>query len=335
LASGRPAPAADEAKPAKALPADLDLVPPDAVTFLSLEVGKHWKGAEAKSLEKVSQSHPIVLTWEAIDLSKQIGVPLTDLDRVVVIPDLQGTGTFLIILTTRKAFDRAKVLRALVPEAKEMKAEAKTYYVSDKNALGVHVVNERILLLGGAKGVKAFLSKPAPTGKGSLQEVVAAAATRDHLLVARIDPSNLLAAVNQSGDKGKAFAPLFEAKSWRITLDADKELRINLRLDFGNEAAAKEGQKALQGIAQPLIDYFTFAEKQMGAFFKREADQYKGISELSSRLPRTLQSARAALKDFKSEQNGSTVQGTLRIKTEEPTTSFVLLLSMTPRAAKK
>ncbi len=215
-----------------------------------------------------------------------------------------------------------------------MKAEAKTYYVSDKNALAVHVVNERVLLLGSAKTVKAFLGKPASTGKGSSEEVVAAA-TGAHLLVARVNPSSFLAAVKQSGDRGKAFAPLFEAKSWRITADADKELRINLRLDFANEMAAKEGQTALQGIAQPLSDYFTFAEKQMDAFFKREADQYKGIAELSSRLPKTLQSARAGLKDFKSEQNGSTVQGTLRIKTEEPATSFVLLLSMMPRAAKK
>jgi hypothetical protein len=331
-----PSLAADDAKPAKALPADLALVPEDAAAFLYLEVGKHWNGPEAMTLEKVAQSHPIVPTWWARDLAKHIGVNLTDLERVVaIIADFQKMEDFVAILTTRKPFDRAKVLGALVPEAKEMKVEAKTYYVSGKSPLGVRVVNERTLLLGSANGVKGFLSKTAATGKGPLQGAVAAAATGEHLLVARINPSYFLAAVKSAGDKGKTFVPLFAAKSWQITADAAKELRINLRLDFANEAAAKEGQKALKGIVEPLIDFTFFAEKGMDAFYKREADKYKGIPELSSRYPKLFQSTRTALKDFKSEQVGSTVRGTLHIKTDEPVTSFVLLLSMMPRAAKE
>jgi hypothetical protein len=94
-------------------------------------------------------------------------------------------------------------------------------------------------------------------------------------------------------------------------------------------------QVALQKCAQALIDFCGFAKKGMDSFYKREADKYKGITELSSRYPKLFESTRAALKDFKSEQNGSTVQGTLRIKTNEPATSFVLLLSMMPRKAKE
>ncbi len=75
LAGGRPTPVAGATAPAKALPADLALVPSDAAAFLSLEVGKHWNGKEAKALQNVSQAHPIVVTWWARDLAKEIGIP--------------------------------------------------------------------------------------------------------------------------------------------------------------------------------------------------------------------------------------------------------------------
>jgi hypothetical protein len=336
LASGRSSPAADDAKPAKVLPADLALVPEDAAAFLCLRVGPYWNGAEAESLKKITQAHPLVLTWETKDFDKEIGLSMADIERVVlVVPEFKAkVNAPAWIFTTGKPFDHGKVLGVLVPESKEIKVGAKKYLVSDKSPNGVQVVNERVLLMGTAKSVQSFLSRSAAEQGGSLGQTIAAAAEK-HLLVAGVNPSAFLTAVKNSGDKGKAFVPLFEAKSWRITADAAKELRINLRLDFANEAAAKEGQKALQGIVEPLIDFCTFAEKGMNDFYKREADKYKGITELSSRYPKLFENARAALKEFKSEQNGSTVQGTLQIKTDEPATSFVLLLSMMPREAKK
>jgi hypothetical protein len=336
LASGRSSLTADDAKPTKALPADLTLVPEDAAAFLCLQVGPYWNGAEAESLKKITQAHPLVLTWETKDFDKQIGLNMAEIERfVLVVPEFKAKGnTAAWIFTTGKPFNRDKVLEAIVPEPKEMRIGAIKYFISDKRPEGVQIVNKQTLVMSTATGLRTFLSRPTGAKEGALRQAVGAAADK-HLLIAGMVPSVFLPAVKNSGDKGKAFVPLFEAKSWQITADAAKELRINLRLDFANEAAAKEGQKALQGIVEPLIDFCTFAEKGMNDFYKREADKYKGITELSSRYPKLFENARAALKDFKSEQNGSTVQGTLRIKTDEPVTSFVLLLSMMPREAKK
>jgi hypothetical protein len=275
-----------------------------------------------------------VLTWWTKDLEKQIGLSMADIERVVMVThDIKEINDVIFLLTTRKAFDRDKVFAALVPEAKEEKIGAKTYYVSPKSSLSAQVVNERVLLAGMTLGVKKFLSRPAAKQRGTLQQAVATAADK-HLLVAAANPSAFLPAVKNSGEKGKPFVPLFEAKSWRITVDAAKELQINLRLDFADEAAAEKGQTALKNLVEPLIDFTFFADKGMKDFYKREADKYKGITELSSRYPKLFENTRAALKEFKSEQKGSTVQGTLRIKTDEPVTSFVLLLSMMPRGAK-
>ncbi len=335
LADGRSSLAADDAKAEKALPADLALIPEDTTAFLCFQVGRYWNGPEAESLKKISQAHPLVMTWETKELEKETGLSVAEIERfVLVIPEFKVKGNIAAwIFTTRKPFDRDKVLDAVAPEAKEMKVGTKTYLVSDKSSSGIQVVNERTLMMGTATGLRTFLSRPPVAKEGALRQAVAAAADK-HLLVAGMVPSVFLPVVKNSGDKGKAFVPLFEAKSWRITVDAAKELRINLHLDFANETAAKEGQTALKNLVEPLIDFTFFADKGMNAFYKREADKYKGITELSSRYPKLFENTRAALKEFQSEQKGSTVEGTLRIKTDEPATSFVLLLSMMPRAAK-
>jgi hypothetical protein len=326
--------AADEAKPAKsALPADLALVPEDAALFLRLEVGSHWNGRESATLKKITKAHPVVVTNWAQDLDKQVGLKMEDIERaVIVVPDFKTPDGFAVILTARKPLDRDKVLGALVPEAQEKKVASKTYYVSDKSHLGAQIVNERVLLVGTAKGVKAFLSRPAAKD-GSLRSAIDAAAGK-HFLVVGVNPAAFRAAVTKGGDDAKPFLPLFEAKSWRITMDAAKELRINLRLDFADEDAAKAGQKALTAIVPPLTRYFEMVEKEFPAFAKREEGKYPNVSDAVTRLVDLSKFGRAALKDFAPERKGSTVEGSLRIKTAEPATTFILLLSLMPRAAK-
>lgn len=332
-----PAAAADDSKGSKiALPDDLALIPNDAAAFLCLQVGKHWNGPEAESLKKIAQAHPLVLTSWSEDIEKEIGLSISEIERfVLVIPDFKAKGNIAAwILTTSKPFNRDKVLSMVVPEPKQTMIGSKKYFVSDKSPNGVQIVNGRTLIEGSAVGLRAFLSRPHGAKGGPLQQAVASAA-ENHFLIAGFVPAVFLPVIKNSGDQGKAFAPLFEAKSWRITADVAKELRINLRFDYADEAAAKEGQKALQELTKPLIDFTFVAEKGMDDFFKREAEKYKGIKELSSRYPTLFENTRAALKDLQVDQKGANVQGTLRIKTNEPATSFVLLLSLVPRPAKK
>jgi hypothetical protein len=335
LAGGTPLCAADEARPAKAdLPADLALVPPGAPVFLCFQVGPYWNGPEAEVLKKVTQAHPVVVTSIANDLEKQTGLAMSDIEQVVVSFPGEKLIDPLMIITTRKPFDRDKVLGALVPDAKEAMAGATKFYTSDKSILGVRVVNDRTLLLGDAEWVRTFLARPAAAGGGALEETVKAAAGK-HLLVVGVVPTILRAEVKNAGPKGEPFVPLMEAKFWELTVDAAEDLRVNVRMTFASEESAKEGQTALKAVGPALAGYLEFCEKEMPPFLKRESAKYPGAKDLSPRLQGTLQNARAGLKGFTSERKGSAVEGSLRIKTDEPVTSFVLLLSMSPRPAKE
>jgi hypothetical protein len=330
LVSAPPVRAADEP-----LPPDLPLVPAGAPAFLCLRVGPYWNGREAEALKKVSQSHPVVVTSIASDLEKATGLPPAELERAVVVFQGQKVDDYVAILTTRRPFDRGKVLGTLVPEAKEAKAGGQTFFTSDKSKLATRVVNDRTLLLGNAEGVRSFLARPAGAGEGALGGPIRAAAGKHLLVVGLVVPPVLLAAVKNAGPQARPFVPLMEAKSWRIVVDADKDLRLNVRMTFASEEAAKAGEAALKAVASPLASYFQFCEEQMPPFLKRESEKYPGVKDLAPRLEKTLQSARAGLKDFAVERKGTTVLGGLRVKTDEPVTAFVLLLSMAPRAAKQ
>lgn len=323
------------------LPADLALVPADAAAFLCLRVVPYWNGREADALKKVSQAHPVVVTSiftpafsGANDIEKGTGLSVAEIERaVVVFPDLAKMGDFVAVLTTRKPFDRDKVLGALVPDPKEVKAGGKTFFTSDKSKHGVRVVNDRTLLLGNAAAVRSFLGRP-PAAGGALGDAIQTAAGK-HLLVVGLVPTAFLAAVKNAGPQGKPFVPLMEAKSWQIVVGAEKDLRLDVRMTFASEEAAKEGEAALKAVAPPLASYLEFCEKQMPPFLKREEAKYPGVKDLAPRLESTLQRAGAGLKDFTVERKGTTVLGSLRVKADEPVTSFVLLLSMAPRAAKQ
>src|SRR4051794_16984987 len=91
-------------KEKESLPADLALVG-DAAGFVRIEVGGAWNGKEADSLTKVSRSHPVVFTHEALEMEKAVGLRPEEIDRLVaIIPDLSKTSEAVLVVTTRKGF---------------------------------------------------------------------------------------------------------------------------------------------------------------------------------------------------------------------------------------
>jgi hypothetical protein len=327
--------AADEpARPAKpALPPDLALVGDEAL-LVALQVSRHTTGPEAASLERIAQAHPVVVTSEARQFEKVFGPRLADLERVLVlVPALHATENAVVVLTTVKPFDQDKLLTALVPGAKEAKAAGKVYHASAKANLAAHVLDRRTLVLGGPEGVRKLLERGAPAGAGALAGAVKAAAGRPLLLIG-MDPRGFAAAVEKGGAAGKPYLPLFKARSWQVRAEADKGLNLHLRLTFPDKEAATAARGALQKALGQLDPYLAGAEKEFPPFLKREAAKYKGAAELAKAYGDTLAAARAGLKEFKVEQEGAVLRGTIRIKGDRPATALVLLVSLAPRPAK-
>jgi hypothetical protein len=320
-------------KPKASLPADLALVREDSA-FIRIEVGRYWNGSEGETLKKVSRAHPIVWTFEASDLEKTVGLAADNVERVLVLIPSFKKMNGVLVLTARKPFDTHKALKVLVPGGQEAKVGTRSYIADNKAKLAAHAA-DRNTVLAGDPGVLRELLQRGPGKAEALGEAVRAAA-RSPLLAAGMVPSSLAALVEKASPASKPYLPLFKARSWQVTAEAGKkELRFDFRLSFPDRASAAAGRPALETALRQLDGYLAVAEKEMPSFYKREAPKYKDAASLAKPLGQTLKSARAALGVFKAEQDGERVQGSLRMKVENPATAFLLLLSMVPRPAKE
>jgi hypothetical protein len=325
-----PSPAGSK-KGQKALPPDLAVATGQGAFFVSAELGKVFHGPEAEAIKKVSRLHPIVLTAHMETMKEDFGFRLDDLERIIAFGDLTS-----VIVTTRKPLDRKKTLETLAPNATKKTAAGKSYYVSDKQPKAVYPINDRSLLIGTPDGIKFPLERLADTkvAGGELQGAIEAAADRPLLIIA-MNPKFFRETAKQAGDQAEPFLPLLEAKSWRATLQTAGGLRLRLRAEFANDEAAKKASPGLAKALAGLNDHLDFLGKQMPAFFEAQQKKYEGAKELAGRMEAAMKAARVGLKAATPRVTGNVLEATAQIRTDQPITDAVLLLSLMPRTKKK
>jgi hypothetical protein len=128
------------------------------------------------------------------------------------------------------------------------------------------------------------------------------------------------------------FAPLAKAKAWRIVAEADAGLRIKLLADFANEKDATDSKAALQLIGEKLTALMPFYKENMIPFLNQQQAEHPGAGELATKMTGAIDAASQALKAMEVRSRGNLAGAQIFIKTEEPLTTAVLLLTLTPRA---
>ncbi len=301
-----------------ALPADLDLVPRDGTGFVALRIAATWNSAGAANLRKLTTDVP-EFARGLQEMEKEIGLTVTDIDRLLLIlPPIDSSAPPLVVFTTVKPFDRAKVLAALVPGAEEKKVQGKTYLVSAKKPVGVYPVNDRTFLVGQAGEVEKFLQQPAKKAEGTLSPALTLAAA-SHAMVLGLSPSAIAPKAKQNSPPDmKPLLPLFDARSGSVLVDADKELQINVKMSFATEDAAREGEKA--GAA--LLDLIRTNLPKMIAQLEKAP---KEMQALVAGPIQTFKEIQTALKTAAFQRKGMDLQGSMQVKTAEPASSFVLI----------
>jgi hypothetical protein len=299
------------------LPADLALVPPDAIGFVSVRLGDVWNSEDAADLRKMAKDHPLAGSILK-ELEEKTGLTLADVERfVVLILEVNPESTPPIgTITTVKPFNRDKLLPALVPDAKERKVGDKVYFTSGMAPLAVHFVDDHTLVLGPAPKLESFLGKvPAKRIEGPLTDPLREASGK-HAVVLGFNPGALPAALKQQVPlQAELFRPLLDAKAATLTLDLDKNgVDLGLRFAFANEDEGKKGEEALgkglelaKVVLPPLIEGMIKGPKNPA-----------------------LESALRALKDFqtglqaaKVQRDGKSVQVAIKVQTPNPLNALV------------
>jgi hypothetical protein len=90
----------------------------------------------------------------------------------------------------------------------------------------------------------------------------------------------------------------------------------------------------LEAAVRRLGGYLQLADKEMPAFLKREARKYPDAGDVEQPMKDAIAATGAAVKKFTATPLKNTAKGTLAIQTKSPATTFLMLLSLSPRAKK-
>lgn len=238
---------------ARAQPAVLTVgpVPTDAFAFVTVNVGKLWDNPGCKPLRTWFEAQKVGPTDDAF------GLPAGDIERLTVfVPAATRDPLAVVVVTTKKPYNEAKVLKSLSAETENRRArvgnavriqarEFATLVLADDRTLVFLPELRRDLdllgLLGQALGKKA---------DGPLAGALADATKHDIALA--IDARSLAGFLRADGERELVpYLSLFKAKLITFAADFDKTAVGTLKMTFPDEASAKRAAPVLQeGIAE-------------------------------------------------------------------------------------
>lgn len=227
---------------------DLAYIPADAQGFASVRVADLWNTDLVKESRKAAALF-------AGDLDKliegKVGLTPADVERVTgVVMDGEKKIVWAVVATS-KTYDEKKLLSLWLPSAKENKANNKSYYVGDfqKEKVAVHFASSKLLLVGTAEGIKYALEMK-PQSSGPLEDAISLIRKKHHV-VAAVSTQSPVIQKELKKEIGSKLPAAADVKVATLTLDLDKKLEVAARVDFANEASAKETQKMLDaGLVQ-------------------------------------------------------------------------------------
>jgi prepilin-type processing-associated H-X9-DG protein len=301
--------AAEDKGPAKAgsLPPDLERVPRAALGLFSIRVADLWdselgKAVRTKGAKEAAEA--------AKHFEKELGVAPGQIERLTLVL-VAGPEETALLVSTRKPYDKAKVLAGFVPGAREEKYKGETIYVGMRDR-GAYFVNPSVFVVGREQEVRLFVGKPEAGGDEGLGGAMKLAAKK-HLAVLGLNMvvAARLAAAEELPPQMAPFKPLLKARAATLTFDLGDKVRADLRVAFGSEADAKAGEKALQ-VALKM------GQGILGQGIKELTEQ-KAPAEVVG----LLRKVDAALKGSPLKRSGTAVVGAAEVRIDPATLGAV------------
>jgi hypothetical protein len=231
-----------------ALPADLALVPADAVGFIHVRLADLWKNEVMAGFRK---------TWE-----KAGPKALAELDKQFVpAPSTISRGTAFVLLDDKKkpqavgilafseAFDPVKVVKAYLPNHTTEKVGGKTVYRSPESEAEFYFPDNKHIVIGTEGSLNHYLAK-APAKTGPLAPALKLAGGGAKVMVASADISALPIPENALDSIPADVRPILKAKQLTIAVDLGNDARLDLRAAYADATAAEDAEKAVKALAE-------------------------------------------------------------------------------------
>ena len=172
--------AAQESK----LSADLAAVPGEAIGFLHVRVGDLWKSDAFKDMRAmIAKAGP--KAFEAFD-SRFVPAPST-IDRITLIGIMPANPAneppIVVIVGCNASFDKAKMVKSLLPAGKEIKAGDGVFFADEDLGLAIRAIDDETVAFASVDIMRQFVEMKTKAPHPFASALSAAAAKR-HLVLA-------------------------------------------------------------------------------------------------------------------------------------------------------
>lgn len=240
-----------------ALPPDLALVPADAAGFVHVRAADLWNAEPLAEVRKMIE----LAGPQALKVFDEQFVPHpSTVERLTVVfptpdafgriaPSGQPVGmSALMIVHTAKPYDKAGLVKSLMPTAREKKFQGRSYLLDDRNWAGLYLADDRTLVYGAEDAVWFMLERVARNQtSGPLQAGLEGAAGKHHVVVG-LNP----AALSRELALPPNLQPLIEAQLALATFDLGTDVQLGLELQYTDGAKAKAGAQATEAALELL-----------------------------------------------------------------------------------
>jgi hypothetical protein len=255
-------------KPKAETPPGLEMVPADGSGFVTVRVAELFRNRITNEIrERLATDRPNYTE----DVRRATGLDISDIERVTVILPSSHQQEPVVVISTIRPLAKDRVLQAMLPQSEVRMLKDKSVYVGKgERARALHFASGRVLLAAPKMEMVRFLSESRSGREGPLADGLRLA-SKSHLVVAGLNLEGPLfreLGKNLRGE-AKVLEPLFAANPGVLTLVSNGDSRIDLRLTFTDEKAAKEGTSAIRSGIKMAQKYTAEGQKEMGDLLKR------------------------------------------------------------------
>jgi hypothetical protein len=262
------------------LPLDLSLVDREHVGFVQIRLTDLWKSESFAAVRMlVAKAGPEMV--KVFD-ERFVHVP-SSADRLTVIfaADTQGANPLrapILVVTTSQPFDRAKLIKGLLPKGVESKTGPWTRFAEAERATTLCLLDPRTFAIGPTAAMDQLAVKPRGRA-GKLQRGVDFAA-RGPSLVAALRPEFFLPAIQEMGLPRQLLA-VAEAQSILVTARLSNEARVDVRIEFADPQHAMAGKEGVRFAIDLARKWLQTARAEMESLVKgQEAGQVGSGADL-------------------------------------------------------
>lgn len=318
VAAQPPAPSVDS----KAGDSVLAMVPTDSFMFVSVRASKLWDLSATKPLRDWAARQ------KAGTLDHPLGVTPADVERLTVFGPMWFSGPgpqgAFVLVTTRRAYNRDKVLKAFGIEKlggpEDRRVVGNIIRIDGEFDTLAFVDDRTFLLTDSGRGnaddwANLAVKLMARKADGPLARAVAAASAHDVAIGLDIRP---LAAALGDNPALTAYQPLLAAKTALFTADFDASARYRFALTYADAAAARAAAPVLEESIKILTDGL---KKEFGKE-KVEADDFQFRGLIAAASPWLLE----AMKRTKVTADGTTLAATAELPYREELAAAIAAL---------